>query len=230
MERRSEADPGAGLDLVEHLCSRLCHDLAGPIGAVRNGLELIAESREDGEDSDAGPALDLIGHSAEQAARRLRLFRLAYGRAICEGTRSFAEARDAALDWLTGSRVALHWPVGQPDDALAPQPGLVRLVLNLVVLAVDTIPTGGVVTVTEADAGGVLVKANGRNLKWPDEISAALLELSPVAALGPRTLHAALTGRFAVRDRLVLSWQTLDTETLVLRLVGADAGREGAVP
>jgi len=44
------------LQLAPLLCARLCHDLAGPFGAVNNGAELL---NDDGEDS-VDMARDLI--------------------------------------------------------------------------------------------------------------------------------------------------------------------------
>jgi histidine phosphotransferase ChpT len=218
-----EWDSGAGtlvsMDMLEQVCSRLCHDLAGPIGAIRNGLELIGDAA--GPDDD-GQALELIGHSAELGARRLRLFRLAYGRASRAGLRSFAEVRDTAQEWFAGSRTTLRWPLGQPEEGEAERPGLGRLLLNLVVLAAETIPHGGVVTVcgggTGADAATVTVGVTGRAIQWPPELAAALADAPGREALGPRTIHAAMTGRFAAHYRLALSWETPNPETLLFRL------------
>ena len=219
MDRRTEAGAMIGLDVLEQLCSRICHDLAGPIGAIRNGLELIEDAAE-GEQGET-QALDLIGHSAEQAARRLRLFRLAYGRSTREGVRSFSDVREAALDWLAGGRITLQWPAGQPSDRLAVRAGLARLLLNMTALASEAIPQGGVVAVTAGglpEAGWASVAATGRGVKWSAEVAEALAGRASPDVLGPRTIHAAVTGRFAEQNGLSLSWETPNPETLMLRL------------
>jgi hypothetical protein len=34
------------LDLASLLCSRLCHDMLSPVGALTNGLELLADEKD----------------------------------------------------------------------------------------------------------------------------------------------------------------------------------------
>ena len=58
------------------LCSKLCHDLISPIGAINNGLEFLKESNSD--DFDDGH--QIIADSAKLAAVRLGYYRLAFGR------------------------------------------------------------------------------------------------------------------------------------------------------
>ncbi|MEI6556856.1 MAG: histidine phosphotransferase family protein [Rhodospirillaceae bacterium] len=210
-----------GIEVLEQACSRICHDLAGPIGAIRNGLELIADAEEGGADAGGDQALELIGHSAGHAAKRLRLFRLAYGRATSEGVRSFTELRDTAADWLSGGRVTLKWPAGDPEDDLASRPGVAKTALNLVMLASDAIPQGGTVAVSgggDAESGFIAVAAAGRGVKWPPELAVALSGRLAADALGPRTIHAVVTGRFADHYGLTLTWDSPDAETLNLRL------------
>ena len=217
----SERRGMVGIEVLEQVCSRLCHDLAGPIGAIRNGLELIADADEGEGAAGGGQALELIGHSAEHAAKRLRLYRLAYGRATAEGVRSFTELREAATEWLSGGRVTLQWPSDSPEDELAAKPGLAKTMLNLVVLASEAIPQGGIVTVLgegSPDSGKVVVAAAGRGVKWPPELAVALSGRLSAGAIGPRTIHAAITGRFAEHYGLSLNWDTSDGEHLALRL------------
>ena len=210
-----------GIEVLEQLCSRICHDLAGPVGAIRNGLELIDDAAEEGGGGGGDQAMDLIGHSAGHAARRLRLFRLAYGRASSEGVRSFVELREAAGEWLSGGRVTLQWPADSPSDDLAAKPGLAKAILNLVMLAAEAIPQGGIVTVLGEggpESGKVVVAAAGRVVKWPPEQEVALSGSLAPGALGPRTIHAVVTGRFAEHYGLSLTWDTSGAENLALRL------------
>lgn len=218
MERDTGARVLVSMEMLEQVCSRLCHDMAGPIGAIRNGLELISEAGDAGGDVQA---LELIGHSADQGARRLSLFRLAYGRAGRGGGRGFTDLRDAARDWLAGGRTTLRWPPGHPKDVLAERPGVGRVLLNLVVLAAEAIPVGGVVTVAgdgTLSSGSATVIATGRAVIWPPDVAAALIDRLAEEELGPRTIHAAMTGRFAAHYRLVVDWTTPDAETLSFRL------------
>ena len=217
----NERRGAVGIEVLEQVCSRICHDLAGPVGAIRNGLELIADGQENGAEATDDQAMDLIGHSAGHAARRLRLYRLAYGRATSEGARSFTEMRETAADWLAGGRVTLQWPPDSPNDDLAAKPGLAKTILNLVVLAAEAIPQGGIVTVLgegSPESGKVVVAAAGRGVKWPPEQAVALSGRMTPGAIGPRTIHPVITGRFAEHYGLSLNWDTSGGEHLALRL------------
>ncbi len=208
------------LDLLEQVCSRLCHDLAGPVGAIRNGIELLAEANEpDGAEGDQ--ALELIGHSADQAAQRLRVFRLAYGRATRDGLRGFSDLREAAQDWLAAGRVVLRWAPGQLDDGLAARPGLGRLVLNLVMLGTEVVPQGGTVTVVgsgTAASGAIMVAVTGRIIRWPPELVDALGGRMTDDEIGPRTIQGVITSRFARHYGFALNWAAADAETRTLHL------------
>ncbi|MEI6984704.1 MAG: histidine phosphotransferase family protein [Rhodospirillaceae bacterium] len=214
-----------GLTVVEQLCSRICHDLAGPIGAIRNGLELIEDmagvEEGAGADAEGGQALDLIGHSVERAARRLRLFRFAYGVSPRDGFSNFDEQRDAALSWMADGRVDLYWQPGQPADVLGARPGLAKLLLNLVILATEALPQGGSVTVDGGGtltAGWVSVTAGGGKLKWSAETAAALTGTGSGDVPGLQVVQAAITGRFASLYRFGLGCEEPAPQALALRL------------
>ncbi|RUV56051.1 histidine phosphotransferase, partial [Mesorhizobium sp. M5C.F.Ca.IN.020.29.1.1] len=66
-------------DLAALLCSRVCHDIISPVGAINNGLELLDEG---GADEDA---MKLIRQSARNASARLQFARIAFGAAGSAG-------------------------------------------------------------------------------------------------------------------------------------------------
>jgi histidine phosphotransferase ChpT len=116
----------------------------------------------------------------------------------------------------------LSWPAGQPDDALAGRFGLGRLLLNLVMLAVDTLPQGGVITLAAQGTvatGRAAVSVSGRGVKWSAETAAALGGAAVGATAGARALQAAITARFAAQCRIAVDAEAPDGETLTLRLV-----------
>lgn len=215
------------LRVLELLASKLCHDLVSPVGAIRNGLELIEEMREDAEGMDGGEppeflgeAVALIDHSSAQADRRLRVFRLAYGAAGRE-QRGFADARLAAMGWLDGGRTALDWPDHGLAPALADRRGMVKLVLNLILLADDALPYGGCIAVAgdgNASGGRITVTASGRPGALTSDLDAALRG-SSTATLTPRTVHAYVTGRFAEDAGVRVSVSVGDPERLTLTAV-----------
>src|SRR5580765_3931322 len=68
--------PDSAIDLASLLCSRLCHDLLSPVGAMSNGLELLAEERDP---EMRKRCMELLEQSARTSADKLKFFRLAFG-------------------------------------------------------------------------------------------------------------------------------------------------------
>ncbi|MBB6253841.1 histidine phosphotransferase family protein [Nitrospirillum iridis] len=178
------------LHVVELLCSRLCHDLISPVGAIANGVELIEEMGK----SMADEAMSLIADSADQAARRLRLFRLAYGSAGNSGAFTAPEARTVLGAWFRGGRVRLDWPA---DVMPKPDNGVLKLALNLGLLAEEALPHGGVVAIAAGAGVALAVTAEGPTINLRNEVRGALDGAVAQADLTPRSVQAYVTGRFA---------------------------------
>ncbi len=130
------------LDLAALLCSRVCHDVISPVGAIINGLEVL----EDEKDEDMrGFALDLIKKSARGASARLQFCRLAFGAAGSAGALiDTGDAEQVARGLLSDERTKLAW---NATRALLPK-NKVKLILNLYLIAVATVPRGGTIAVT----------------------------------------------------------------------------------
>src|ERR1700689_1485351 len=96
--------------VMELLASKICHDLVSPISAINNGVELI----EDIGGAVVEEAMQLIGDSAGHASRRLRLFRMAYGRAGSEENMGIKDIRNIAEQYIAGGKITLNWPEDQP--------------------------------------------------------------------------------------------------------------------
>jgi len=179
------------LRVVELLCSRLCHELVNPVGAVNNGVELIEEMGADMADE----ALKLIAHSAQQAQGRLKVLRLAYGAAGTELS-SFGEIRTNIEKYLAGSKIGLDWPSGAVDDALASRRGTAKVLLNLLIMGEAALAYGGTLALSSGN-GAVTVSARGRGASLKPDIREALDGGCTPADLKPTTVHAYATGRFA---------------------------------
>lgn len=159
------------LDLAALLVSRVCHDLAGPVGAVMNGLEVLAD--EDDEKS-REQALKVILSAAEQATAKLQFARLAFGASSSRG--DFVPAGDVhyALEKLfAGGKTKLEWRA--PDLHLTKREA--KVLAGLSALASECLRYGGTVIVSGESDGGVRlnVRAQGRDAKLPDEFRATLL-------------------------------------------------------
>jgi histidine phosphotransferase ChpT len=151
----------AGLDLAALLCSRVCHDLISPTGAIVNGLEVLEDSKDD-ETRDF--ALALIKKSAGQAAARLQFCRLAFGAAGSAGAEiNLGDAETVARGFVEDDKTKLAWNVPR---ALAPK-NRVKLLLNLLLVATQAIPRGGELSVEGEASQGFRITARGMNARIP---------------------------------------------------------------
>jgi len=150
------------MDLAAMLCSRVCHDLISPVGAIMNGLEVLDDEKETGMRE---IAIDLIRKSANGAAAKLKFCRLAYGAAGSAGaTIDTGDAEAVARGLLVTERVSLQWNGAR---LLLPK-NKVKLLLNLSQIAASSIPRGGVLTIDilgADEAATFTVSAKGVNAK-----------------------------------------------------------------
>lgn len=131
-----------GLDIAALLCSRVCHDVIGPVGAITNGLELLDE--DDSEESRL-LSIDLIRKSARQASARLQFARIAFGAAGSAGSSvDLGYAQQLTEQFMQDEKVSLEWKAPR----LYLEKNCVKLVMNLVVIALTTIPIGGTIEVS----------------------------------------------------------------------------------
>jgi len=169
------------LDLVALICSRLCHDLAGSIGAVNNGVELLAEETDAAMREEA---IGLVAQSASDAARRLSFFRMALGASGGAGDpMGFGELARVAKDYFSGGKLSLLLPA--LDEPL-PKPLGKALLLGLS-LAASALPRGGSLSLTK-DGSGWLIRAEGTTVRWQEAVAAgfsdtAMLPPEPQAAI-----------------------------------------------
>lgn len=184
------------LDLAALLCSRVCHDVISPVGAIVNGLEVL---EDDNDASMRDFALDLIRKSAKQASARLQFARLAFGAAGSAGASiDLADARRVVAGMFQDDKVALSWSAPQ---ALFPK-NRVKLLLNLVPIANAAIPRGGALTVEvtgDAEACAFRLVAKGTNARIPPHVEALIAGTpeAPVDAHGIQPFYAGMVARSA---------------------------------
>ncbi len=157
------AELGA-LDLAALLCSRVCHDIISPVGAIINGLEVLDEETD--EEMKA-IAFDLIRKSANQASAKLQFARLAFGAAGSAGAEiDLGDAEKVARGYMRGEKAEFSWtapPVLMPKN-------LVKLLLNLILIAIGAVPRGGSILVIvegEAQAPRFTLRCSGPNARVP---------------------------------------------------------------
>jgi histidine phosphotransferase ChpT len=166
------------LELAALLCSRVCHDLISPVGAIVNGLEVLDDNPKP---EDREFALDLIRKSAKTASARLQFCRLAFGAAGSSGAQiDLGDAQAMARGHLEDGKMTIAWNLPR---LLLPK-NRVKLLLNMLVIAQQTIPRGGVLKVDpvgEGEALGFRVTASGLNARIPQNIASLLSAGGPPA-------------------------------------------------
>jgi histidine phosphotransferase ChpT len=173
--------------VLELLTSRLCHELSGPIAAINNGVELLAE-----EDPDFHrDALALVGDSARRGGSRLQFYRFAYGYSG-GGATVGAAPQDLADLFFATSRITCNY--GESVRVL-PLPSQ-KLACNMLLVGAEALARGGDLTLTHG-LEGLDLQAVGEDVFLTPETGAALLLATPAAALTSRTVQAYFTALLA---------------------------------
>lgn len=196
------------IDLAALLCSRVCHDVISPVGAVANGLEVL-EDEDDEEMREI--ALDLVRKSARQASAKLQFCRLAYGASGSQGSNiDLGEAGDVAGMFVGEEKVKLDWRAPREN-----RPKLeVKLLLNMMLVAVGTIPRGGVVEVN-ADGASLSARARGDNARVNEKIVAVLDGSLPAEELDARLVQPYYMKRLAGEAGFDLVVELTDDGTMI---------------
>ena len=208
------------LDFASLLCSRLCHDLLSPVGALNNGIELLAEENDP---EMRARCLELLAESARVSASKLKFFRLAFGAAGGFGDVVDTREAKAAIDGLLGSdgRIEIGWMVAESTLSKT----AIKVLLNLVLIAGDALVRGG-----RLDIGGeviagrteIAVRAEGPRLVLDPELRTALNGEADEAALTPRAAAAWLVHMLAAESGGHAQVASTDPSFL---LFGATLGR-----
>lgn len=181
------------LRVLELICSRICHDVVGPVGAINNGLELLAET---GPADDDG-IMPLLASSAKQAWRRLDYFRTAVGYAGGRSEWPVSDLRRVAAGLFEEGKITFEWTapaIMEPEPLPARQ---AKLLLHLVVLGAEALPRGGTLTILledGSDSRRVVVSARGRSAVLHERIASAINGDVMIDELDPRAAQAFLAG------------------------------------
>ena len=172
------------------LCSRLCHDLLSPVGALNNGIELLADEHDP---EMRARCLELLSESARASANKLKFFRLAFGAA--GGFADEVDTREArvAIEGLFGGegRIQLGWMVDEPTMSKS----ALKVLLNLVLIAGDALVRGGRLDVGAEKHGeglDIVVRAEGPRIVLDPELKRILAGEISEEAIAPRGAAAWL--------------------------------------
>jgi histidine phosphotransferase ChpT len=189
----------ASLDLASLLCSRLCHDLLSPVGALSNGLELLAEEKDP---EMRQRCFELLEQSARASADKLRFFRLAFGAGSGFGESVPLDEPRAVIDALVGGngRITANWALA---GDLMPKPA-VKALLNLAMIGIEALVRGGTLDIAaetrnthEGQTTEIVVRAAGARIAFDPVIGQALDGTLPHEALSSRTAPAYMIQQLA---------------------------------
>ena len=129
------------------LCARICHDLISPVGALGTAIEILDDDSNVDMHEDA---LALVRTSSSQASAKLKFLRIAFGAAgSAPGVIPTAEVIKLSNDMFADSKPKLVWDI----DSDGIDKNRARILMNLVMLAIQAAPRGGTVTVSRHGQG-----------------------------------------------------------------------------
>lgn len=209
-------------DLASLLCSRLCHDLMSPVGALNNGIELLADETDP---EMRGKCLELLADSARASANKLKFFRLAFGAAGGFGEEIDTFEAQAALEGMFGpeKRIELGWMVA--GDKLPK--GAAKLLLNLALLAGDALVRGGRLDVGAENRDGeveLVIRAEGPRILLDPALRETLTNGSSGDTVEPRAAGAWLAHNLAAEAGGAIQLSGPESEAL---LIGATLPPQG---
>lgn len=183
------------IELASLLCSRLCHDMLSPVGALSNGLELLADEKDP---EMRKRCFELLEQSARISADKLKFFRLAFGAAGGFGEMVPVQEARAVIDALVGNngRIEVQWALS--GDSL-PKPA-VKTLLNLALIGIEALVRGGTLDIgaeLREGASEIVVRASGPRIAFDPVVGRALDGSLPAAELSSKTAPAAMIQQLA---------------------------------
>ena len=192
------------LRALELACSKLCHDVISPIGAVNNGLELLEEEQDAALKEEAA---GLAQRSAKRASILLQVYRSAFGNAGNQQTFGPKEAVALAQEFLQTGKAQLT--AGDLPDSSTLPAGYGKLALNLIILGADALPRGGTIQFQvrspQLGRGAIEVDCAGQQIAWSEEFGRAIAGRIQAEELTAHNILPYVSAAFAQRLGMTLS-------------------------
>ena len=205
------------LEFAALVSSRICHDIISPVGAITNGLEVMAE---EADQSMQEHAMDLIRKSAQQASAKLQFARLAFGAAGSSGAEiDLMEAEKVARAVAESDKHSVEWngPAARLDK------DKVKLLLNMVTMALTALPRGGSIkiSITEDDSSPAFeIRCQGDSARVP-EVVEKMISGANGEALDAHSIQPYYALRIAKEAEMSLKAQ-MDGEEVMLSAISKD--------
>lgn len=212
-------------DLAALMCSRLCHDMLSPVGALSNGLELLADEQDP---EMRARCIELLEQSAKISTDKLKFFRLAFGAAGGFGDAVAIEEVQEVIGALASDtkRVELNWAIAEQS---LPKPAA-KVLLNLSQIALDTLVRGGTLDIGAERRDGnveIVTRSTGPRIAFDQTIGQALQgDLDP-ADISSRTAAAHMIALLAEEMGGGLQYAVTDDALVLGAVLPIPAGMIG---
>lgn len=177
---------------LELICSKICHDMISPIGAINNGIEIFEEMGGGDE------VMELIATSADLASAKLKAYRIAYGAGGSDATVKPSDAHTAIAGILEHEkRITQDW---DPSASLGPEmlpPGTAKMLTAFLLLTLECLPRGGTISVKAHGDNMIAIEAKGDKPLLKDGFEECLRQTASLSDLSPALTHAFMTGFLA---------------------------------
>ncbi len=199
--------------ILELLASKICHDLISPVGAISNGVEILEDMG--GADDEV---VALIASSAEQANAKLKTLRMAYGLGGADQSIKMEEVYATFGGFISAEkRLSQEWDP-YADLGIEPRNGLAKMMMCSLILAMEALPKGGVISVKKCGEGTTLITANGENAHFRDGFLPALAHTIEIDNIDPKLVHPYVTGLLAQNYGFEISIDETENDFIFLRL------------
>jgi histidine phosphotransferase ChpT len=189
-----EIDQLSDLDLAALVASKICHDAIGPMTAIGFGLDVLDE---DDDEEQQDNAVGMIRRSIAQITAKIQFARLAFGAAGTSGFEiDLMEAQKVARDYAEAdNKHKVEW-----SSSIAAMPkNNVKLLLNLVSIAMSAIPRGGAISVNiagDSDRPDITLRSVGEKARVPAGVI-DLINGTPEESVDARSIQPYFAGRVA---------------------------------
>tara|TARA_B100000315_G_scaffold228387_1_gene237051 strand:+ start:4585 stop:5238 length:654 start_codon:yes stop_codon:yes gene_type:complete len=205
------------LKMTELLCSKLCHDLISPIGAINNGLEFLRDDTSGMLDE----ATQLIGSSAQKAADRLAYYRLALGEGGSSDQIEFSTIKSLIENLGLEKNLEIEWAGLDEAGTSNIRKSNGKLLLNLTLIAADCLPRGGKVVIAleySDDNPNITVTINGEKCTLREDVKSGLNSQISTASLTVRNVTAFYCMKLAFNCEKSLKIQDESPPSIIFRV------------
>jgi len=206
--------------LSAFIASRICHDLVSPVSSVTSALDLL----DDPTDTEMREqAQMLLKKGAQDASYRLQFLRYAFGSmGLSPGAADIHEAKSVTERFVETHKPSVEWDI--ETDHLSYSHA--RLMMNLVLIAVDCLPRGGVIAVKIRNEGAgmsLVINAKGTRARLRDDTAQGLAGNAPEDGWSGRSVQPAFAKMIAEGLGAEVMAKAIGEEEIVITALGVRA-------